>query len=202
MAIDIVPEQAAISFEENSTLVKSVIADMVAFANEVTCSTEAGYKKITSLYSQAREWKKTIETKRKALIEPFRKQQSAINDMAKELTDPLDQVITIANLKATNYQAQLNKLKEEEAEQLRAAAALFDAEEALYIPPMAKVLRGDGAMAITKTEKVFRVVDIEKVPAKYLMVNEALVKQDLKLGINEIPGIEITLEQKTTLRTR
>jgi hypothetical protein len=41
-----------------------------------------------------------------------------------------------------------------------------------------------------------------KVPAKYLMVDEAAIKRDLKLGVSEIDGIEIFEEKITQLRTR
>ncbi len=67
---------------------------------------------------------------------------------------------------------------------------------------MEKTIRGEGAILTTKTEKAFRVLDISKVPLKYLMVDEAAVKKDLKLGINEVPGIEVFESTTTQLRMR
>jgi hypothetical protein len=111
-------------------------------------------------------------------------------------------VIALANTKVNGYQKMLEDLKRQEEEKLRSAAALFDAEDEVYVPPLEKVLRGDGAVSVTKTEKRFNVVDLSKVPAKYLMVNEKAVEQDLKLGINEIPGLEIYETTSTQLRIR
>lgn len=187
---------------ESALQVKKTIRDMLAFTEQLVVNTETAYKKITSLYAQAREWKKCLESKRKELVDPFRKQMAAINDKAKELTDPLDQVISLANAKVNGYQAFLQDLKRQEEENLRSAAALFDAEDEVYIAPLEKVLRGDGAVTVTKTEKRFKVLDLTKVPLKYLMVNEKAVEQDLKLGINEIPGLEIWEETTTQLRVR
>ena len=154
------------------------------------------------MYRQARDWKKSIEAKRKALVEPLRKQMAVINDKAKDLTDPLDEVIAIANVKSACYLRILEEAKRNEEAELRKTAALFDAEDEIYIPPMEKTIRGEGAVLVTKTEKTFRVIDITKVPTKYLMVDEAAVKRDLKLGVGTIEGLDIYETTTTSLRTR
>jgi hypothetical protein len=164
---------------------------------------EWGYKKVTSIYSNAREWKKSIEEKRKAIGEPLRKQLAKVNDSAKSLTDPLDQVIHIANAKASSYQKLLEEQKKEEALSLKQAAALLDiSEDELYIQPLDSTLRGEGATATTTVKKKFKVVDMAAVPRKYLMVDEKAIERDMKLGIDNIDGIEFYEEKQTTLRVR
>lgn len=182
--------------------IKGIIADMLAFSEQLIVNTEDSYKRVTSLYRQARDWKKAIEAKRKELTEPLRAQQSAINDKAKELTDPLDQVIDLANGKANSYQRMLEEIRRKEEESLRQAADLFDAADEIYVPPVERVIRGDGAVAVTKTQKKFKVADLSKVPLKYLTIDEKAVERDIKLGINEIAGIHIWEEQTTQLRVR
>ena len=174
---------------------------MVEDAYTLVVDSDSAYKDITALYSRAKEWKKEVEDIRKKLIAPWRAKVAEVNDRAKELTDPLDQVIAIANSKANGYVQQLEAQKAKEDERMRLAAALFD-EEPGYIEPMASTLRGSGAMAVSKKEKCFRLLDIAKVPAKYLVVDESAVKKDLALGIAEIPGLEIYEETKTSLRLR
>lgn len=192
------------AFDETRTeiSVKNTIGDMVEFTKSLVVDNDTSYKKITSLYRQAKEWKKYIDNYRKDMTEPLRKQTSAINDKAKELTDPLDNVIDMANAKANGYMKMLESIKLKEDEKLRAAADLFDSADELYIPPMERIVRGDGAITVTKTQKQFKVVDISKVPTKYLIVDEAAVKRDLKLGIGDIPGLEIFEEKTTQLRIR
>ncbi len=181
---------------------REVIATRKSFIESLIVNSEESYKKVTSLYAEAREWKKAIELRRKELVDPFRKKQASINDIAKELTDPLDAVIDMANGKANGYVRMLEERKRLADEELRQQAALFDAAEEIYIPPMDNIVRGDGAIAVTKTETQFRVVDISKVPVKYLMVDEAAIKKDIKLGISQIDGIEIFETKTTQLRTR
>jgi len=202
MAIDIFSDEVPISLETGTLEVKKVIADMLGFATALVVDTDQAYKKMTSLYSQARNWKKAVDEKRKSMTEPLRKQVSSINDKAKELTDPLDAVIDIANSKAMGYQRLLEQKRIEDEAKLRAAAELFDAADEVYVPALEKVIRGEGASAVTKVEKRFRVIDVSKVPAKYLMIDEKKLMQDIKLGINSVEGIEIYEESITSLRVR
>lgn len=186
----------------NPLTVRSIISDMVQESESLVVNSEQSYKKITSLYSQAREFKKYIEARRKSVTEPIRKQLSAINDKAKELTDPLDRVIYFSNAKANGYIQLLEQMRINQQEKLRQAADLFEASDQVYLPEVENVVRGEGASAVTKKEKNFRLVDLSKVPLKYLMLDEDQIKKDLKMGIDEIPGLEIYEETKTTLRVR
>lgn len=181
---------------------RAIVKDMAEFMGEIVVDNEPAYLKVTSLYKQARDWKKAVEGKRKELVEPFRSSVARINDRAKELTDPLDRVIELANAKVNGYQLMLAERKRVEDEKLRETADIFDAADELYIPPMEKTLRGEGAIAVTKTEKKFRVTDITRVPTKYLIVDEKSLMQDIKLGISEVPGIEIYETTTTNLRIR
>lgn len=193
-----------IGFDEptNAIAVQSVVSDMVDFAKALVVDSDVAYKKITSLYRQARDWKKCIETKRKEMTEPFRKQVSTINDKAKELTDPLDAVVEIANAKSAAYLQRLEEERKAEEARLRESAAMLDCAEELYIPPVETTVRGNGAISYNKKEMKFNVTDLSKVPLKYLMVDEAAVKRDMALGIITIPGLEIFETTTTKLRVR
>lgn len=182
-------------------LAQHIIGDMIAFTKALVVDTEESFKKISSIYSQARAWKKAVEEKRKALAEPYRRKVAEINDRAKELTDPLDEIIAIANLKTNAYHQLVEERKKKEDEELRKKAAIFDFEE-IYIPPMEKSLRGDGAVTVTTIETRWKVTDLSQVPLKYLKIDEKAIERDLKLGIEIIPGIELYKEKITNLRKR
>jgi hypothetical protein len=181
---------------------QNVVQGMVQFIKDLVVNSDTSYKKITSIYEEAREMKNCVEAKRKELTAPLRKKTAEINDLVKEITDPLDQVIDIANAKAAGYLRMLEVMKKQEDDKLKAAAALFDAEDEIYIAPMEIMPKGDGATMVVRVVRNFRVTDMAKVPAKYLMVDEAAIKRDLKLGVSEIDGIEIFEEKITQLRTR
>lgn len=178
------------------------IKEMISQAQSLIVDNEGAYKEVTRIYREAQTAKKAIDGRRKELVTPFRDEISRINDRAKSVLDPLDRITEIANMKASSYQRLLEDRRQKEEEKLRAAAALFDAEEEIYVAPLEKVTRGDGANLVTKVEKRFRLVDITKVPAKYLLIDESAVRKDLQLGVNEIPGLDVYDETTTTLRVR
>lgn len=188
--------------DENKVVINKTIADMVTYAQNLVVDNEQAFKSITGLYRHARDWKKLIDEKRKHAIEPSRKYIATINDKAKELTDPLTTVEEIAKKKSAGYQAMLEQIKVEEQKRIREAAAMLDLGDDLYLAPVEKTLRGDGAISYTTMETKFRVADISKVPVKYLQVNEQAIKNDLKLGLVEIPGIDIYKEEVTRLKSR
>ncbi len=191
-----------LAYDQAEGAVKTVIADLLGYANKMVVETEPAYKSMTSLYRQARDWKKVIENRRKELTEPLRRETSRINDKAKEITDPLDKVIDIANSKTNGYMAVLEAQKRQKEEDLKAIAALFDCFEETETVPESSTIRGNGAMLVKKAEKKFRTIDLSKVPLKYLMVNEEAVKRDLKLGIENISGLEVYEEITSNLRVR
>jgi hypothetical protein len=191
-----------INCDQSRIEVRETIAQMHHIAVHLEVDNEKSFLELNNLYKGARQWKKIIEDKRKELIDPFRQEQSKINDKAKEISDPLDEVIRIANSKTNQYQKMLENKKRAEEEKIREAARMFDIEEAIYIAPLEKMIRGDGVIATTKTVKKYRVTDLKKVPLRYLMVNERAVELEIKLGINSIEGIEIYEETITNLRIR
>lgn len=191
----------AFDIENEVEVVKYAISEMLVRVNSLTVDSEPAFKMVTALYSKAREWQKLIETKRKEAIEPARKIVITINDKAKAIGAPLEEIIEIANTKAASYTRLLEQKRLADIERLNAQAALLDLDQNIAIAQVAPP-RGDGAMAYTKVEKRFRVLDLAKVPQKYLKIDETLVDRDIKLGVGEIPGIEIYEETTTLLRRR
>lgn len=178
-----------------------IINDMLRFTRRLQVKDESSYQTVCSLYKKAREWRKVIEERRKQMTEPYRREVNRINDKAKLVTVPLDEVIELANKKVIQFEIDRMLGKHKEDTSLREAAALFD-DEPLYIEPAPVMRPAEGVTTITKTEKKFKLVDLEKVPTKYLTLNEDAIKQALKMGVLEIPGLEVYEETKTTLRVR
>lgn len=187
--------------ERNQFDLKKKLNEIVASANSIEVNGEAAFRKITSMYAESKEWEKLIEFSRKQANAPDQGRINARNDKAKEILAPLKQIQTIAKEKTAKYQELLEEIKRDEEEQIKKAVALLDLDDP-YIAPAEKTHRGDGAIAYTKLVTKFRLVDLSKVPRKYLILDEASVEQDIKLGVVEIAGIELFEEKVTTLRTR
>lgn len=202
MTAQVIENELTLHIHNDIAQISNTIQGMLSFAQELEVTTSEAFKNATQLWKQAREWRKAIDAQRKEATEADRKRIAAVNDRAKELTDPLSQVEEIVKHKADFYQKFLERQREDQINKQKEAAEMLGVDFDIYVPPIEKSLRGEGAIAYTKSEKKFRVTDISKVPTKYLLVDTKSVENDIKLGIAEIPGLEIYTEDKVVLRSR
>lgn len=200
MSVDTL-NQEVVSLKQETAILSKTFTDMLAYAKGIVVRDDDSFRDASAVWRKARDWKKQIETQRKAAIEPYRSQIAIINDKAKDLADPLLNVERIIEQKNLGYQNALIAAKQEEERKIREAAALLDIEE-VHVEPAPTKLRTEDATTYTVTKKRFRVVDLSKVPSKYFILSEDLVEADLKMGINQIEGLEIFEETITKMRSR
>lgn len=160
------------------------------------------YNDITELFKKCRLLEKDIEINRKKANQPWQDIINSNNDKAKEILIPLKQIQTIAKQKCERYQLRLEEAKKVEEKRVQEAVDLLGLDETPVVAPLEKAIRGDGAIMYSRTVRKFRVVDLSKVPLKYLQINQDLVERDMNLGVDQIPGIEMFDEKVTQLRTR
>jgi len=188
--------------ESNKVDLKKKFQEIADYTQKLTVLTEDQFRQCTFLYSESKDWEKRIEFLRKEANTPDQDRINARNDKAKELLTPLKLIQSITKGKCEEYQHNLEKARKALEDQMRKAIDLLGIEEAVCMPPAEKSVRGDGAIMFTRTVRKFRTVDLSKIPLKYLQVNEEALNRDIKLGVAEIPGIEIYEEQVTQLRSR
>lgn len=187
---------------ENSPVdIQKGIASLKEYAQNLSVLDELSFKAATGICRKVRDWCKMVEHFRKESNAPDQARINARNDKAKELSKPLVEIDALIGQKVAKYHEHLEEVKRIEAEKIEAYSKLLD-EEVPYIPPAEKSLRGDGMVVYARTEKKFKLVDLSKVPLKYLQLNEEAVKTDIKLGINEIAGLEIFQQTTTQMRSR
>lgn len=150
-----------------------------------------------------------IEKARKGEKDQILKDGRTVDDFFKKLAKPLEDA---ANTVVAAINAwQRKKLEEErerqrkEAEQAKARATPFDEEPPPAPPPVQQAARVVSAATGKVTASAnrfwnFRVVDPAKVPARYLMVNEAALKAAVAGGAREIDGVEIFEDVRTAIR--
>lgn len=195
-------ESDLVSFDtENALSLKDKLQTALEIASSLAVVDDPSFRKMTAFYADSKEWEKRVEFLRKQANAPDQERINARNDKAKEILAPLKQVQMIAKQKCEQYQLLIERQRQEEEEKLQKAFDLIGINEAPIIEAE-KSTRGDGAMMYTRTIRKFRIVDLTKVPMKYLQLNEDMVNRELKLGISEIPGLEVYDETVTQLRTR
>lgn len=194
------PDEFAVAIQEKKD-VRHLLGGMVEAVKMFIVNNTTSYDQLTRFYTCIRKCRTKLEDERKKETEPYREKVNEINFKAKQILDPLDSLIELANQKAASYVQIVEAEKRKEQEEMNELASLLGDDH--FLAPMQKLeVKGEAASVVIKTEKTFKLVDIEKVPTRYLMIDEAAIKRALKAGIDQIPGLEIAETTKATLRTR
>lgn len=96
------------------------------------------------------------------------------------------------------------KADAEAAEKAKREAALFDEPAPITVPTItreaARVVTTTGAKATASTYWKGDVVDVDKLPRQYLMVNQAAIDAAVRGGTRDIPGVHIYEAVRTAIR--
>jgi hypothetical protein len=196
------PTNTAMTPELQYELATKLAHDLLVDAQMIHVKDQESLEIATDTWKKASDFRHKLDSIRKAQSEPLRRVIAEINDKCNEIILPLNETVTIIKEKTTEYRLKLEKERIQDLKEKQEAAKIIGIEESVYIPPVAKTLKGDDVIAYTKTEKKFKVVEAYDVPRQFLMVNEEAVKLAIKQGCSNIPGIEIYEETKTVLRSR
>ena len=162
-----------------------------------------------------------LELRRKDAVEPYRTREKEINNAVKFYQDRLKAIVASAKNKISIWSAFVRQEAARKQAEADAAArevqAQLDAEAkkatdegmpftpATVVAPIVaappKVTRtAEGTSAFQRTEWTFEVLDEKKVPREYLELNEQKIRQAIKAGTREIPGLKIFEKPITVFR--
>lgn len=202
MTSQLIPTDVEYFLIDEEPSLKKKLAIVIDEVKAIEILNEDHFRKITKLYGEAKDWEKRIEFIRKEANQPDKDRINARNDRAKEILDPLKLIQEIAKEKCDRYQMILDQRRVDEEKKVQDAVDLLGLDVVPLPAPVEKTVRGDGAIMYTRTVRKFRIVDQSLIPTKYFTVDREAIEKDLKLGVAEIPGIEIYEEKQTNLRTR
>lgn len=155
------------------------IKPIVEKAENFEITDEQTAKQALSMSLQARKLKKALEEKRSEIVRPHLDFQRAVNAFAKE------------------YTATLEKIEERLKGKIEVWLEAQKAFQPNFCDLMIEV--EDGKLT-QKEELDFFVEEFDKIPSNYLKVDEKKIKEAIKMGMRNIPGIKIF--QKKTLSMR
>jgi hypothetical protein len=189
---------------EVNTKIKSLlrVMGMVEIVND-----EGDKAMVSGAIKEGKQLIKMVSDARKAITNPLQEEVKHWISKEKELIAPIveamqraDQLIKQFNARiAAEQQALLEKIEREEAAKL--AQDDRQAEQVRQESEFKRQL----AQASHSTDGVrmvwsFEVENISTVPRDYLMLDEQKVRNAIRAGIREIPGIKIFQKQQTVYR--
>ena len=197
---------------------------MIADSDAIQVIDQQSAKTAADMAKAYRGFLREAEEKRKELTQPILAAKQGIDAMFKpyklavmEAQSRLDEkllawrVAEDARIQAENKEREAQRIKEAAlvAEDLERRGMVDEAEkvldDAVVTRPHEKrdrgVTRGTlGGAAHVRKRWAFEVEDLSKVPTEYLQLNEKAVREAIKLGKREIPGLNIYQKEHLAVR--
>jgi len=192
------------------------IDSMMERAESLTVVTENANEEAVNIGTSAKHLYKKIEDQRKEIIEQPNEFVKSVNSFCKIFTERLQSIENLMKSKIGQYRAvQEQKRREAEIAAKKAADDLqkkLDEEakvtgtepvkvETPIIAKKESITRTETGSAHGRKIWAFEIVDVKAVPREYLVVSDTLIRDAVKGGIRQIPGVEIFEKSVTTFRT-
>ncbi len=189
---------------------------IAAEAKALTVQDQDSLNVAVMLGGNAKKIGKAIEVQRKAIILEPQEFVKGVNAICKSISDSLDEAERTAKGKINQYQARVlmeqrerQKNADEEARKLQEAVNKEAKEKGIEAPVVVapvvqsapKVTRTEAGSASQRKVWSFEIVDGDKVPREYLIIESQKIRDAIKMGVREIPGVRIFEETKTIFRT-
>lgn len=207
---DLAPVRTALSKYDNA------IAEMQAQAQALEVKDEGSNSAAVALAGKAKKIFKAIEAARKGFVSDPNAYVRSVNGLAKNYQAMFGEVENGLKQKIAQYRhrVELDRRKAEEAARkaTEAAQKKIDAEakaanvapvklDKPVVPKKENVTRTENGAAHIQKVWTFEIEDEAQVPREYLMVNEKAIREAVKAGVREIPGVKVYQESKTVIRT-
>ena len=185
--------------------IENGVAAFIASAKALEVVDEDSRKVATERLTTISKGIKGMEKLRKQFVKPIKDSAKAIDTFFKEREAPLAEADTIYRGKIGAYLDEQDRLrrKAEAAEQKRHEAETTEAEKWGTKKPEAPVaIAPPPKMSATSPRKVLEieVMNIHRVPSKYLVVSESAVKAAWKDGVRQIAGLKLTEKNALIVR--
>lgn len=146
---------------------------------------------------------KKIEEKRKTFTQPLNQSLKEINKTFKELTKPLEKIKSILAQKVMVWRkqeqdkirAEQERIEKEEERRRKIQEAHEKKGHEVAEPVVMKRPEPLQETDTTQTRKVWKFEIVGIIPLEYMTVNEVEIREAIRSGIREIPGIRIYQEE-------
>lgn len=206
---DLAPVKAGLSKYQDQ------LKEMKAAADALEVKNEASNAEATAQTGVAKKMIKELEAKRKEVTADAREFVSGVNAIFKNLTDPLTAITKGLEGKQKPYQTRL-VLERRKAEELARKAtedaqAKLNAEaeaagvqpvqlDAPVAPKIPTTTRTETGTSYTVTTWKHEIIDAAQVPREFCEPVDRLIREAVKGGVREIPGVRIY--EDIDIRTR
>lgn len=189
-------------FQIELTRYNGEVEHALAHARKVSIDTDDDATSNVEFAGQMRKLSKKIEATKKDITAPAREFTAKVNALATGYTEKLDEAITIISSKVGSFNREKSERQLKEMEELAIIEAAAGINTDYAVMPIKENTKTALASTYQTSEWDIQIDDFSKIPVEFLMLNEALVKQAIKMGRDIIPGLKITENKITRIRTK
>lgn len=166
----------------------------------IICQTAEQQARLVSLIADGNKLVKVITDERTKITKPLDKEKAQWISKERALTNRINQAMLEIKLSVDDYNQRQMRARVLEETTLRQQQQLEigqkgEANWLSMVPPT--TARPKGVRQVWS----HRIIDVNRVPAEYLTVDVAKVKEAISAGARTIPGIDIYQETITTYRS-
>lgn len=189
--------------------IESQISPVIEKAESYVVNTIADVDDASSFLKEIKDMEKIVEDKRLTFTKPLNESLKNINDTFKKMKEPLEQARDLLTKKILSWkrieaervaaeQAAYRKIQEAEAELRRLQDKPEIIEEPITIAPVVNKI---GNMQTVK-RWTYAVVDLTQVPGCYKILDAVALREAIRTGVREIPGVRIYQEESLSIVNR
>ena len=188
-----------ISDKEVQVMEKQV-SPLVVEAGKYEVKSVEDVDKASVFLKKIKDTEKGFEAKRLEFTKPLNQSLKAINATFKQLKEPLLQARMLLTGKIMDWkQAETARLEKEEARRRKIQESHVKRGHTVEAPVVLD--RPQKTIGNTRTTKfwTFEVQDLGKVSTQYLSINSVAVREAIRNGVREIPGLTIFQDERLSI---
>jgi len=188
-----------ISNKEIQVMEKQV-SPLVAQAGKYAIKSVEDVDNASLFLKKVKDTEKEIEAKRLEITKPMNQSLGVVNATFKQLKEPLLQARMLLTGKIMDWKrAETARLEKEEARRRKIQEAHVKRGHTVEAPVVLD--RPEKTIGNTRTTKfwTFEVQDLGKVSTQYLSINSVAVREAIRNGVREIPGIRIFQDERLSI---
>ena len=190
--VQVIPQNEIVKIEKEN---KPVVRKAEALTIKLSADETAAYDILKAI----KERVGFIEKKRKEITQPLNASLKAANALFKELSSPLKEADSIIRDKILAFRRRREEQAAKKQERLEAKAEEAeeegDEERAEELTEKAESVTPKVGESVVAKRWTYKVVNITQVPRQYLILDSPTIREAIRAGVRDIPGIEIYQEE-------
>ncbi len=191
--------------EETKLIIKSESFFSIMRSNPIVIKNNQDFEKFKQLSLDFKDLAKSIESRRKMILEPIQIEVKRVNTILKTPADELDDYSKKCMAAVGNYANEIaRKKREEERTRLEAEANKLiqnsPEEQPAKMFKASKTIEPEISGVSMVKRWVFEIKEPNKIPGEYYSVDEQKIRAAIAAGVRTIPGVSIYQDETAARR--